>query len=169
MINQIFDTPDTGAVVSDCGIYRYSLWRVWDWGAPACVFVMLNPSTADEIENDPTISRCISYAKRFGAGRLIVVNLFAFRSTDRKAMKAAADPVGPKNNDHIVAAALQADLIICAWGTDGAHRSRDQEVVRLLRGEHGLRHLYALKITAGGHPGHPLYLKGDMIPVLFHG
>ena len=86
-----------GATISECGLYRYSLTRVWDDVLPMCIFVMLNPSTADADIDDPTIRRCINFAKREGCGSLMVVNLFAYRATSPADMKAAVDPIGSGN------------------------------------------------------------------------
>ena len=92
----------SGATFSDDGVYRYRLWREWDADLPSCLFIMLNPSTADATQDDPTIRRCIDYARRWGFGRLEVGNLFALRSTDPKALYAADDPVGPDNDDALM-------------------------------------------------------------------
>lgn len=146
----------SGAEFSECGLYRYLLYRRWADG-PRCVFVMLNPSTADETSDDPTIRRCIGFAKREGCGALKVVNLFAYRATSPKAMKAAADPVGPDNDVHIMDAFDTADgPIICAWGAHGSYLGRDRAVVGLIDAP-----LFCFGLTKGGSPKHPLYLPGD--------
>lgn len=145
-----------GAIISDCGLYRYRLWRRWDDG-PTCVFVMLNPSTADSEKDDPTIRRCIGFAKREGCGRLEVVNLFAFRATSPAAMKAAADPVGPDNDFRIREATNHpSPLVIAAWGAHGSFRRRAADV-----GERFGADWMCLGFTAGGQPKHPLYVRGD--------
>jgi len=146
------------AVVSPCGLYRYRLSRTWGGERPA-VFVMLNPSTADAAEDDPTIRRCIGFARQWHCGGLIVVNLFAFRATSPKDLFAAADPVGPDNLKHVFRAAQDAgQFIACAWGAHGAFRDQDIAIVRCIRRATEHAHLLCLGTTRDGHPRHPLYL-----------
>lgn len=157
---------DTGADFSPCRTWRYRLWRTWDAGRPPLVMLMLNPSTADEDNNDPTVERCERRARRIGAGGLVVLNIFAFRATVPDVMKAVDDPVGPGNDAAIlnelaaVAAARTAGrptATICAgWGIHGAHRGRDREVSAMFV-EAGVP-LYCLGVTANGQPRHPLYI-----------
>ena len=149
------------ATFSPCGAYRYSLTRGWDSGKPAVNFLMLNPSTADAEQDDPTVARCSERARRLGHGGLEVVNLFALRSTDPKALYGHADPVGPENDSAILSAAEQGN-VVCAWGNRGELRGRDKAVLRLLRAA-GLPVL-ALKVSKDGHPSHPLYLSYDLRP-----
>jgi hypothetical protein len=148
------------AVFSECGCYRYTLTRIWNGNLPALIFVMLNPSTADAKFDDPTIRRCISFARDRGFGRLKVLNLFAFRATDPTHMKAVRDPVGPDNDAHMIAAltaaAADGSPVIAAWGVHGVHNGRDGEV-RKLSLECGVE-LKCLGSTKGGHPRHPLYV-----------
>lgn len=136
--------------------YRYVLQRRWSDAAPA-VFVMLNPSTADAMVDDPTIRRCLGFARRERRGGLVVVNLFALRATDPKALYAHRDPVGPANDAVLAATCAQADLLIAAWGAHGSLHGRDQAVARLLAG----RDVQCLGTTKDGHPCHPLYLPAD--------
>jgi hypothetical protein len=143
------------AVYSDCERYRYRLERVWAPGRRA-LFVMLNPSTATEVQNDPTVERCERRARALGFGGFAVANIFGFRATDPKVMRAAADPVGPQNDTAILALAGAADLVLCAWGTHGAHLGRGAAVEALLRGA-GLD-LFHLGLTRAGAPKHPLYI-----------
>ncbi len=149
------------AVISDCGTFRYRLTRYWGPGK-FLPFVMLNPSTADASVDDPTIRRCMSFARREGAGGIVVANLCAFRSPSPAALDKAADPFGPGNQDHLwqVAVGAVADNmpIVCAWGAHG-HQRGDRYVVDLFHKE-GAR-LVCLGTTADGHPRHPLYIKGD--------
>lgn len=142
------------ARLSECGRYRYELWRRWEDG-PHVLFVMLNPSTADATNDDPTIRKCIGYAKRWGFGALCVANLFAFRATDPKDMKRAADPVGRDNDATLKRLANDAGLIVAAWGAHGSHLGRDKAVLKMLPT------IKALHVTKDGSPGHPLYLRGD--------
>lgn len=151
------DGIERSAVFSDCEVYRYTLERVWDPSLPRILFVLLNPSTADAVNDDPTNRRGIGFAKAWGFGSCIFVNLFAFRSPDPKVMKAADDPVGEKNDAHILDQASRADRVVAAWGTHGNHQLRDSEVLDLLEGVG----LYHLGLTKDGHPKHPLYLSKD--------
>lgn len=155
---------DRTAVLSDCGQYRYQLGRRWGDGQ-ALVWVMLNPSTADHIENDATIRKCIGFTNRLGFNALTVVNLFAFRARDPKVMRKAADPVGPDNDRHIAEVASTGGLTICAWGPNGGHLRRDLQVISRLRNA-GVD-LHCLRITSNGSPGHPLMLPYELRPIPF--
>lgn len=148
------------AVLSRCRTYRYELWRQWGVGPP-CVFVGLNPSTADETSDDPTIRKCVAYAKRWGYGSLCMVNLFAFRATQPKDLRTAADPIGPENDATLRRVAKKAGIIIAAWGKHGSYLDRDKAVLSLLP---VMR--YYLKLNNDGSPAHPLYLRGDALPFL---
>lgn len=154
-------TGSTGASFSNCMKYRYTLWR--SWGAGYFInFLMLNPSTADDVTNDPTVERCERRAKMMGYGGLIVTNLFAFRATDPKEMRAARDPIGEKNDDAILESADQSAMVLCAWGQHGKYRSRDSHVLSLLA---GCGHkLHYLKLAKDGTPCHPLYLPYELKP-----
>jgi len=146
--------------------YRFRLSRVWDDSAGRCVFVMLNPSTATAFKLDPTVNRCVRFAKAWGCGALEVVNIFAFRSTDPQGLYTHPDPVGPGNDDAIVAAGRAAagagGLVVAAWGVHAALGGRGAAVRRLLAGA-GVP-LHYLKLTKDGHPGHPLYLPNASTP-----
>lgn len=156
------DAPST-AIYSDCERYRYSLTRTWDDAGQRALFVMLNPSTATEVQNDPTVERCERRARALGFGAFQVTNIFAWRDTDPRKMRAAADPVGPANDAAILDGAVWADRIIAAWGTHGAHLDRGPQVETLLRGAgHDLFHL---GLSKAGHPKHPLYIAYDQQPV----
>jgi hypothetical protein len=156
-----------GAEISECGLYRYSLTRGWGTIVRRMLFVMLNPSTADATEDDPTIRRCIGFAEREGCGQLEVVNLFALRATDPRALTSAKDPVGPANDAKIVQARNRADIIVAAWGASmprtTAYR-RDRRVKDLLW-EHTI---HALGFTKTGQPRHPLYVRADAPLVVLH-
>jgi hypothetical protein len=157
------------AVFSPCERYRYHLTRVWDETKGRCLFVMLNPSTATAEQDDPTIRRCIGYARTWGWGSLEVVNLFALRATDPKELPkqqkrgGVASVIGPDNDAAIVAAAERAGLIVMAYGNHGALFARDAEVLRLLDG----RTLFCLGTAKTGRPLHPLYLSSNLKPVPF--
>ena len=155
--------PETsGALFSPCARYRYRLWRVWNPDRPSLLFVMLNPSTADEIDNDPTVERCQRRAVAMGYGGLQVCNIFAWRSTDPSALYGLEDPVGPDNDEAILAAAGESGLVVCGWGTHGNLMGRGEAVLRLLRAQGVVPH--ALKINEDGTPGHPLYVSYQTQP-----
>jgi hypothetical protein len=150
------------AVISDCGQYRYTLSRLWSDERP-CVFVMLNPSTADADIDDPTIRRCVGFARREGCGSIFVVNLFAFRATSPKDMRAASDPTGP-DNDWVLRRTFDTALeagspVIAAWGAHGKFKDRDETVHKIARAA-GV-HLHCLGRTNDCSPRHPLYLSND--------
>lgn len=155
------DTALSRAAYSPCEAYRYRLSRQWGDAAP-WVWVMLNPSTADERANDPTIERCERRARAAGAGGIEIVNLFAFRATQPAELKAAADPIGPENDTALSEAALRGP-VLCGWGFHGAHLGRDQKVRDLLTGL-GIAPL-VLGLTAKGLPRHPLYMPYSAQPL----
>ena len=149
------DAPST-AVYSDCERYRYSLTRVWAPSGRKALFIMLNPSTATEVQNDPTVERCERRARALGFGAFRVTNIFAWRDTDPRAMRAAADPVGSANDAAILDGVAWADQVVAAWGAHGVHMDRGRHVEALLRATR--RPLYHLGLTQAGHPRHPLYI-----------
>jgi len=159
MITRTFtkgDAPST-ALYSDDERYRYDLVRTWDDTRGRINFVMLNPSTATELANDPTVERCERRARALGFGAFRVTNIFAYRATDPRDMRACTDPIGGAANDvAICEAALWADSVVCAWGTHGSHLARGAEVEAMLRGK-GLS-LLSLGLSKDGHPKHPLYI-----------
>jgi hypothetical protein len=156
------DAPST-AVYSDCEKYRYSLDRVWDTTAKRVMFVMLNPSKATEVQNDPTVERCERRARALGYGGFCVTNIFAWRATDPRDMRAAVDPVGPENDDVLLRNTDWADHIIAAWGTHGAHLDRGIAVASMLRQQP--KALFHLGLSKAGHPKHPLYLPYSQHPI----
>lgn len=154
--------PVRATTFSQSRTWRYALWR--QWGAPDgpyAMFIGLNPSTADETLDDPTVRRCIRYAKEFGYDALCMTNLFAYRATYPRDMKAFINPVGPLNDEYLKNAAAHAGLVVAAWGTHGTFLERGEKVRRMIP------NLHCLKVTKGGHPAHPLYLKADLRPVPF--
>jgi hypothetical protein len=152
----------SGATFSPCDRYRYTLWRTWDKPKGLCMFLMLNPSTADESANDPTVERCQRYAHSWGYGGLIVCNLFALRATDPGVMLTDSEPVGPDNNAAILECAGRSDIVVCAWGNHGSHQDRARYVADMLQIEG--HKLHSLVVTSNGHPGHPLYLRKSLKP-----
>jgi hypothetical protein len=164
MIVKRFTKGDAESVAeySNCTLYRYALTRVWDDTGKKVTFVMLNPSTATEVQNDPTVERCERRARALGFGAFRVVNIFAYRATDPKVMRAHPDPVGVENDAAILVATKWADRVICAWGSHGAHLDRGSAVERVLRGTG--RPLFQLGLTKAGQPKHPLYIGYDRQP-----
>ena len=144
-------TEFVSATADISGDYRYSLTRVWDEALPTITFVLLNPSTADAQQLDPTLRRCVSFAKREGYGGMVILNLYAFRTKSPKLMKAAADPIGPEN-DRVLAGAT--GTVVAGWG-NSADPKRVAQAVALLPP------LHALGTNEGGQPTHPLYVLGD--------
>jgi hypothetical protein len=128
---------------------------------PAVLFVALNPSTADEISDDATVRRCIGFAKSWGFGKLVIANLFAFRSTDPTILAGAVDPVGPRNDWWLKALSERSSLTIAAWGVHGSLYRRSEQVLPQLRNIHHLGR------TQQGHPRHPLYLPSSATPIPF--
>jgi len=125
---------------------------------PTLAFIMLNPSTADEVEDDPTIRRCVGYAEDWGYGELIVGNLYAYRTSDPEELNKVENPIGPKNDQHLENIYDEADKVVVAWGQtrlSGIARQRSQSLLVLL---------YALDTTKHGHPNHPLYQPKDVEP-----
>ncbi|WP_323765950.1 DUF1643 domain-containing protein [Marinovum sp.] len=167
LVTRTHDTPDcrSEAVYSDCGHYRYRLTRVWDAAAGRLAFVMLNPSTASEKVNDPTIARCEKRARLLGFGALDVVNLFAYRATAPADLRAAEAPVGPENDAYLARACEAADMVLAAWGVHGAHRARDAEALPLLA--RAPSKLFTLGLTRHGLPRHPLYVSYAQKPQHF--
>ncbi len=150
------------ATFSPCNTYRYSLTRDWGEG-DRVLWVMVNPSSASHLEDDPTVRRCQTFSRAWGYGGLTVANLFALRSTDPKALKRHRDPVGPDNDATIRSLATAGDtqLVIVAWGANGALHNRGLIVLERLV-EWGVTPMRLGPPTKGGHPGHPLYVPADI-------
>ncbi len=144
------------AIYSECERFRYSLTRVWEPSGDRVLFIMLNPSTATEVQNDPTVERCERRARALGYGAFRVCNIFAWRETDPAKMRRAEDPVGAANDAAILEACDWADAIVCAWGSHGEHLDRGRAVETLVRGTG--RTVTSLGLTKAGHPKHPLYI-----------
>lgn len=158
-------------IFSGCRKYRYTLWREWGVGTlpmlelgnrkspeAYCMFIGLNPSTADETNDDPTIRRCIDFAKRWGYGALCMTNIFAWRDTDPEKMKRELEPIGLYNDEWLTKVAAGAGVIVAAWGKHGAHMNRAEQVKKLIP------NLQCLKLNGDGSPQHPLYLKATLTP-----
>jgi hypothetical protein len=149
---------ERNAVISACGRYRYLLTRHVGTGPRGAIFIMLNPSTADATIDDPTIRRCIGFARQWGCGRLAVLNVFAIRATNPADLKRAEDPVGPENKDWFdrTLPSAHEGPVVCAWGVHGKHMDQDLAVLGWLA-SYGIKPL-ALGSTRDGHPRHPLFL-----------
>lgn len=157
---------EAGANISHCTKYRHHLTRrVNSLNDRVLTFIMLNPSKADAEVNDPTIRRCIGFCERLGYGILLVVNLFDYRATNPDELKTVPNPCSEKNMDFIREAAVLSDKVICAWGGDGSYLNQDERVLRMLANEKIA--LYALDVTKKGNPKHPLYLRGNLEPVIY--
>jgi len=164
-MKSLFDSTGSSAVIDPTGIYRYRLEReLKSDGSVACV-CMLNPSTADASIDDPTIGRLKAILRTRGFCRMIVVNAFAFRATDPRALRTAVDPVGPENDAHILSAAKECDTFIAAWGNHATLRGRDQIVRNMVR---RVCPVWAFKITKQDQPYHPLYLPTDVGLQIWH-
>lgn len=151
-------------IFSPCRLYRYTLWREWlmEGGLHDHRFVQfigLNPSTADETLDDPTIRRCKQFAMDMGYNAMCMTNLFAWRDKSPAEMKKIPNPVGEDNDKHLLEIAGEASLIIAAWGTHGKHMYRALAVKRLIP------KLHCLRKTKDGHPEHPLYLPQTLRPI----
>jgi hypothetical protein len=158
------DAPST-ATYSDCDRYRYALTRTWDPAGKRVLFVMLNPSKATEVQNDPTVERCERRARALGYGAFQVTNIFAWRDTDPFAMRKARAPIGPENDVAILAGVAWADMVIAAWGTHGAHLDRGPQMAAILHAAG--KPVYTLGLSKHGHPKHPLYISYSQKPILW--
>lgn len=161
-MNKLFETEEptytlNAADISECGKYRWWLRRSWTGGDGRVVcFIMLNPSTADGTVDDPTIRRCVAFAKSWGYSILSVRNLFPYRATDPKELKTALNPTGGEHGDMEIQMAGYAHTIVCAWGVN-APKQREDQVLKILEG----KPLYCLGVTKGGQPKHPLYIPAN--------
>jgi hypothetical protein len=151
------------AILSPLRNYRYVLTRQWDADKPYVAFIGLNPSTADEYEDDPTIRRCIGFAKSWGMGGVVMLNLFGFRATEPRVMMAAAYPVGEDNDRHIFEQSSRAEFVIACWGGLEICRNRAAEVEKIVP------NMLCLKQNQNGSPRHPLYVRKDCIPMIYIG
>lgn len=152
------------AVIDSTEKYRYLLTRIWDEDLPLAVFIMLNPSTADAEHDDPTIRRCIGFAKDWGYGGIKVVNVFAYRATNPKELLNVIDPIGPDNYKYIKNAVANAGIVIAAWGaTSVKNRQAYKDAINTIKNA-GIEKIFCLGTTYSGCPRHPLYVRGDTKP-----
>lgn len=157
---------ERGAVVSNCGKYRYLLRRTWDFDRMRALFVMLNPSTADAEVDDPTIRSCTRLCRSWGYGSFEVVNLFGFRTTDPQKLAVVTDPIGQDNDRIAGGAANRCDVTICAWGAHKMATGRAAVMKSLMRNKRLA--VFCLGMTKGGAPKHPLYIKSGTPLVVFY-
>jgi hypothetical protein len=148
------------AEFSSCGSYRYSVSRIWDESLPAVLFIMLNPSSADGTKDDPSIRRCISYAKDWGFGSLFVGNLFALKSTKPTGLLESTNPEGPENLKYLLKLSSHCKMIVCVWGNGTILKKLSANSPKNLN-----RKLHCLKLSLDGIPCHPLYLPKDLKPI----
>lgn len=151
----------SGAIFDPSERFRYRLWRYWSRPRGVVLWVMLNPSTADERVTDPTIRRCMSFSEAWGFGGVEIANVYALRSTDPRELWRAEDPVGPGNDAEIAAAMRDAARIVVAWGAH-ARRERVETVLRIHKATRPDLELSCLGVTKSGAPRHPLYVAGSM-------
>jgi hypothetical protein len=156
------NTNVSGATISNCKKYRYQLWHIWDESKPKVLFIMLNPSLAESEKNNPTVKRCINFAKSWGYGGLYVGNLYAYRTAYPKELKKAGYLKGEENIRHLREMGKESELIICAWGVFGVTKSNNTEWVFSL-----FEKLHYLALSKDEIPRHPLYLKKDLKPIPF--
>lgn len=157
-VNRYF-THKSDAKISKDKIYRYDLSRIWDDTKPYVLFICLNPSTADEVVDDPTSKKCIQYAKSWGYGGMHIANLFAYRATNPNDLRMADDPIGKDNDKWLLKLSKDAGVVIAAWGNHGQFLNRDDEVTQLIQG------LHCLRVNSTGAPAHPLYLSSKLKPI----
>ena len=148
-------------ILSEDRKYRYVLSRIWDESKPLVVIIGLNPSTADEKDDDNTIKKCINFSKNWGYGGLYMLNLFAFRATAPSDMFNASSPIGEENSKYIEKYSKLSDKVICAWGNNGNFKNRSKEVLL------NIENKFYLKLNKTGEPAHPLYLNKNLIPIKF--
>jgi hypothetical protein len=154
------DNSIAGACFSSCRKYRYVLWRKWDMSKPKAMFIGLNPSTANETESDNTIKRVVKIARNWGCGGIYMCNLFSIISSDPKILKTCPDPqMG--NDGWLIYTSKKCERVVFAWGAFKEAKERCKEVIAMFPDA------YALEILKDGSPKHPLYVKGDTVPVLY--
>lgn len=158
--NEIYRINTVGAEFSSDRKYRYALWRIWDKSKPLVMFIGLNPSTANENEDDKTITRVRNFARAWGYGGFYMMNLFGIVSSKPAVLLTDPDPIGD-NDQWLEKIAVKCDRIVFAWGVFKQARVRAEDVKKRFPGA------YCLKKTKEGHPWHPLYVAANTIPILF--
>ncbi len=159
-MNNLFSEENNGAIFSECRKYRYALWRIWDYNKPSIQFIGLNPSTANEDTDDPTIRRIKKFAFDWGYGAVYMTNLFAYITAYPKELIICNDP--QKDNDKwLRSICTKVERVVFAWGSFKEAEERSKEVIKMFDG-------YALIINQDGSPRHPLYVKGNIKPIRFN-
>ena len=154
----------SGAQFSDDRLYRFKLWRCWDEGLPSLGWILLNPSTADAAEDDPTIRRCVGFARRWGFGGVVVANLFGWRATAPAELATPKDPVGralPGVAYSPWEMLWTCSTVVAGWGAAAESPFVSKRVMQVACSDPARRQLFCLGRTKGGHPRHPLYVRGD--------
>lgn len=151
------------AIIDDSGEYRYMLTRQWGTGNNFINFILLNPSTADHLIDDPTVKSCISIAENNGFDGLYITNVFAFRATQPSDLKKASDPVGPENEEYLKKYNKRCNMTIVAWGNHGSFLGGSERVLDIFKGQP----LYCLEKNKSGSPKHPLYVQRETKPIRF--
>ena len=149
------------AVISHCKKYRYTLSRIWDESRPVILFIMLNPSKADAEQDDPTIRRCIAFAKTWGYGGLLVGNLFAYRATNPASLYRRRDPVGELNDQYLLDMATECERVVFAWGEHGSLKDAAQRIISLFP------NAWCICKNKSGMPKHPLYVRKDAVLIVY--
>ena len=149
------------AIISKDKKYRYVLLRKWDDSKKMVMIIGLNPSIADDVNDDPTLTRCISFAKLWGYGGIYMLNLFAFRTANPKLMQNTKEPIGLENDKYLIEYSFKCDKVVCAWGNGGTYKNRSNEI------KSKLSNLYYIALNKSGEPSHPLYIKSDLTPIKF--
>lgn len=157
----------SGAELSQCGQYRYKLWRIWDDSQKKVLFIMLNPSTADACNNDATITRCTNFVKDWGYGGFYVGNLYPFRSKNPSDLLKCVNPLGENNNSYLKEMALISDMIVCAWGNSATINKLNKKHPDYRPLENLNKPLYYLQLSNDGTPKHPLYLPKTLKPIQY--
>ena len=158
---ELFDSNKyTGAEFSEDRKYRYKLWRIWDETKNKVQFIGLNPSKANESDQDPTVTRCINFAKSWGFGGMYMTNLFAYVSTDPKKLITSGEDLYI-NNRILLEVSLECEIVVFCWGCFKEAKKRAKDIIELFSEP------YCMRITKTGNPEHPLYLPGNLKPILF--
>lgn len=152
----------SGAIISECGLYRYRLWRIWDEDGAPLVWIMQNPSTADAVDDDPTIRKCIGFAERAGFGGIVVMNVFAYRATDERELLKVDDPIGPKNWDYLIGATSIrfGSRVVAAWGNQFGPKKKSRFRTGYCHAAAACvqQGAYCLGTNKDGNPKHPLFV-----------
>ena len=162
------DYLEKNAVISECRTYRYTLSRVWDTNFPKLGIVMLNPSRADALKDDPTIRRCVGFAKRWKFGSLVVVNVYSARLTNPEYLQIIGEPIGPETERYFKESLTDAEMVLLAWGSNIKGNQAAHAIQWLQEVNTNGKRFVHLGLTKDGQPKHPLYIKSDTVPQPFN-